>query len=493
MLLIRILLLALLALPAAAHAEWRRAESPNFIVYSEGSEARLRERVIQLEDFHQLLRLMTGLREADSANKLHVYVVSGNADLQVAVPVGANVGGYYVASGEGIAAFVDSRATTDNHVLFHEYTHHFMMQYSPAAYAAWYVEGFAEYFSTARLSERYIDIGNFAPGRVYPLIGGSWLPIERVLRAGPEGLNRQAGSAYYSQAWLMTHYFLSNPDRQAMLRRYLAATASGTDPVAALQQATGLSAEDFTRDLRRYIGRGTISYRRLTRASARPVPPISVSVLPRSADDLMLYAAALRIGLRGDDPAAYLPRIRAAAARHPNDPLARRTLAHAELLYGDRAAALRLLEALQAEQPNDAELMYLRGRLHLEAAENGDDWEGESRQAQSWFTRAHRINPNHFQTLYRYAQSLRQGPQATSENTANVMRLAQQLAPQVVEIRMNAAALLIARNDIDTAEALLRPVMSDPHNESLATAARELIREARARGSEGAASPDSAR
>jgi len=318
------LLLVAMCWGSVAAAEWRRAESPHFIVYSEDSEARLRERVLVLEDFHQLMRTITGTTAATSPNKLHVYVVSGNKDLQEVKPVGKAVGGFYTATGEGISAFVDSGATSradGNLVLFHEYGHHFMWQYAPSAYPGWYIEGFAEYFSTAKFTSRHIDIGNFSPGRIYSVTQGPWLPMERVFSAGPHGLNAEAAAAYYAQAWLMTHYFFSNPERVGTLRRYLAASRT-SDPVTALKTATGMTAEQFTKELRRYIGRGTINFRRMERTSSGAPPAVTVSVLPRSADDLMLHAAALRIGIDRDRAAAQLQRIRAAAARHPTDSFA---------------------------------------------------------------------------------------------------------------------------------------------------------------------------
>jgi Flp pilus assembly protein TadD len=480
--LIRLILLLAFGLAAGtASAQWRRAESPNFVVFSEGPENRLRERITELEDFHWLLKTMTGTSsQPASPAKLHVYVVNGKAELKAVQDLGRDVGGFYAASGEGIAAFVDKQgAGSNNIILFHEYAHHFMHQYLTSAYPAWYVEGFAEYFGTAKFAGRRVDIGNFDPGRIYAVTQQPWLPLERVLRAGPEGLDGPQGAAYYAQAWLLAHYFNSNRERQAALRRYLAA-ARTSDPVAALQTATGMNLEQFTRELRTYIGRGSIMYRRLERAEPAP-PPVTVSVLPAAADDLILHQAALRIGLWRDEPAARLQRIRTAAARHPNDPFARRVLAHAEALHGDRAVALKLLEGLQEQAPSDVELMYLRGRLHLENAEKGDEWEKESALARNWFARAHKLDPNHFQTLYRYAQSQRQGAQAVSENTVNTLLLAQQLAPQVTEIRMNAAAILIARGDLDLAQDLLAPVIADPHDRSLAQAARKMLDAARAR------------
>jgi hypothetical protein len=180
--------------------------------------------------------------------------------------------------------------------------------------------------------------------------------------------------------------------------------------------------------------------------------------------------------------------IRAVAQRNADDPFARRVLAHAEAVYGDAAAADRLLDALIADSPNDAELLYLKGMRHLRAAEEGEDWDGEARAARPWFVRAHRADANHFQTLYRYAQSLRSEQEFVSENTANVLLLAHQLAPQVTEIRMNAAAVVIGRGDVELAETLLGPLAADPHDRGLADAARQMIEQARGHAP-GSASP----
>jgi Flp pilus assembly protein TadD len=479
--LLRLLLLVFAVLPSVAQAEWRRAESPHFVMFSEESERGLRNRISQLEDFHALLVQMTRVEESLATNKLHVYVVRSHRELETVRRVPRNIAGYYVASTEGILAVVNAEAEgpRSNEVLFHEYAHHFMMQYLTAPYPAWYVEGFAEYLSTAKLERERIDIGLYSPGRIYSASQGPWLPLERIISAGPEGLNAEGAAAYYAQAWLMTHYFFSTPERQAAMLRYLA-LAGSQPPAQALTTATGKSLEQLTRELRRYISGGSIAYRRMAR-NGPTATAVTITTMPRSADDLLLYAAALRIGLSNDVAPTMLARIRTAAQRHAADPLARRTLAYAETLHGDRAAALRLLEALTAEAPNDAELLYLRGRLHFENAQQGGNREAELRAARQWFGRAHRADPNQFQSLYRFALTHGEGAQATSENTANALLLAQQLAPQVVEIRLNAASLQIARGKIDYAEALLRPVLNDPHQPQLAEAARQMLQEARGR------------
>lgn len=469
--------LACLALlwAAPAKAEWRRAESPNFVLYGNLSESALRQRIVLLEDYDHLLRVMIAVTEPAAPNKLHIYIVGNARDLRTVQQVPPGVAGFYAATPDGIAAFVDNSAEAGgNEILFHEYAHHFMMQYRPNAYPAWYVEGFAEYFMTARFVGRRIDIGTASPGRAYAIMQNQWLPMDQILSGMPQSMNREAMAQFYAQSWLIVHYFYSTPERQAALGRYLVAVRGG-NPRGALQAATGMDPAAFTQELHRYIGRGQIEFRRMTRAEAATPPPVTVTSLPRGADDLMVYEAALKTGIDDAEGPDYLARIRAAAARHEGDPFAQRVLAHAELLYGDAATADRLLDPLIAASPRDAELLYLKGMRYLVAAEREDEGEADARTARTWFGRAHQADANHYQTLFRYAQSLRRSREYDSENNVNVLLLAHQLAPQVAAITMNAAALLIGRRDYGVAAPLLRPLAADPHNASLARAAQQLL------------------
>ncbi|MDQ8754814.1 hypothetical protein RCO27_01110 [Sphingosinicella sp. LHD-64] len=465
--------MALLLWVAPAQAEWLRAESANFIVFGNSSESRLRERVELLEDFDRLLRMMTTVNDPPAPTKLHIYLVSGLDDLRLVRPVATGVGGFYAATPNGVAALVDSRAEAGgNEILFHEYAHHFMMRYRPGAYPAWYVEGFAEYFMTARFRPQQVDFGTASRGRAYSITGMPWLSIDRVLFGDSSGLGREQMASFYALSWLAVHYFYSTVERQAALRRYLDG-AEGGDPRAVFQRATGLAPDQFDEELRRYIRGRRIVSRRMTREPPAPAP-VAVMPLPRAADDLILYEVALRLGIPDETGAAYLPRIRSLAARHAQDPFATRVLAHAELLYGDPAAADRLLDPLIEASPDDAELLYLKGMRYLVAAEKADDNASDERLARQWFGRAHAADGNHFQTLYRYAQSLRGNTNFASENTRNVLLLAHSLAPQVSEIRMNTAALLMSRGEYAEAETLLRPLAADPHNAGIARAAREM-------------------
>jgi hypothetical protein len=474
-----------LAAASPASAAWLRAESDNSIVYGEMSEERLRRQVVDLEDYAQMLRTLMRIESPPASGKLRVYLVRGGGELNLIRQRPAGVGGVYISGPDGIAAVVDVNANRDNPtaVLFHEYAHHFMMQYTGRVYPPWYIEGFAEYMMTARFTSRAIEFGHVDPGRAATLSDpGRWLPMENILFGGQRRTAEQHG-LFYAQSWLLTHYLLDDAARLEQFRAYLAALARAEEPRAAFQASFGMTPDQLERQLKTYAF-GRLTFRRLDRSSAARPPQVAVTRLPESADRLVLLQGALHVGVRDEGQA--LGAVRREAARH-SDPFARRVLAQAEALHGDGAVADRLIDELLALSPRDSELMYFRGMRYLRASETAD---GDARtslrlQARTWFSRAHRIDGRHFQTLFRYLESRSEEPGFVSAANLEVMLLAQSLAPQVGEIRMAAARMLMLLDDFELAERMLAPLAGSAHEGGQTAAARELLAKARARSKEG--------
>lgn len=374
--------------------------------------------------------------------------------------------------------FNDRRNEPRLHTLFHEYAHHFMMQYFPAAYPPWYVEGFAEFMMNTRIDGPVIEYGGIADDRARWLTMGQWEEMDRILfepRRADMGM-------FYAQSWITVHYMFRNAERRAALMNYITAYGRGEDPREAFEQSFGMRPSQLQAQLRRYIrGRG-IPVTRLTRSSAATPPPISVTRLPPSAEDLLLLDVGFTLGTFGNRTDAKLADARRLAARHPDDRFALRVLARAEAFYGDTEAARRIIARLLAETPDEAELHYLSGVRHFRTTQTvSDDSSPNMREAQRAFVQAHRLDPNHFPTLFSYAQSLQNEPEYVSENTSNILLLAQQLAPQVATLRFAAAIMLMNRDEFEQAEALLTPLAADVHSAQAATHAQEMIARARAR------------
>lgn len=465
------------ATPAAA--DWRRAESPRFIIYSDGDVGVLRDYAQKLETFDRLLRALHGLPLSEIPDrKLPIYLVGSQRDIQqVRLGSGSTIQGFYTPRDEDIFA-IAVRTRKQDEVLLHEYVHHFMLQNFSAAYPGWLVEGYAEYFMTTDLGSPHISVGRPDPDRVAWLATENWLPLADVLTKRSGEFHRTEDRVlYYSQAWLITHYFMSDPDRQKKLWAYIDAVGAGQDSVAALEAATGMTASAFERAVRNYFQGQT----RITnyRANLFPEVPVTVTELGAAEDDLMLLSRRLIVGAPEEERAATAEAVRRAAARHGQDPFARLTVAHAELHFGDAARGVTLLEELLADHPEHVEaLQYLASAKLSAARDDGDD--GALREAQTLLARAYALDPGQYRTYLLLARAREGAPGYPNENDLQIWQLAYSLAPQLAEVRVGAARALLLRQRFDEAIAILGPVANDPHGGQGAAIASQMIAFARA-------------
>ncbi|TRW14531.1 hypothetical protein [Glacieibacterium frigidum] len=481
----RVVALILLVLPAAVQAAWLRAETASFVGYSNGSERSLREKMGELQEFDQLLRLLTGIEPSGSAAKLPIYFVENGEFATLGMPA-RNVGGFYRAGPGYIAAFVGTSRTgagdSDNHVLFHEYTHHFMLQNSRAAYPAWYVEGFAEYVSTARFEKTFTEFGGVGLGRAYALLAKAWLPVRTVMTSRVTDMSTYDRGQFYAMSWLAVHYLSRDEGRRAQLRAYLKAIDTGTPPDDAFTKSFGLSYEDFGKALRRYLDGKDITVTRISGAQAGRAqgdPVVALTRLPPAADRLVVPAAALAAldfrpaSARGAGDAAREKRllgiVRAAPA---GDDFADLIVAEAEIKLGDRAVGIARLDARLAREPDNAQALYLRGMTQLIDAEATRDKEG-LRRARVLLTRANAARPDDYRILAGHARSYATIDLPPKE--VEVLMRAVELAPQVAELAIQAARVQARRGDRATAKALLMPLANSPHGGGLAQAAARLL------------------
>lgn len=392
-----LLALALTTLtPASAFAEWKRAESPHFVVYSDGSERSLRDYTLKLERFDALLTSRFGSGPTSQVRKLPVYLVADARALRVAVPrLPAGIAGYYSTSEQDVFAVL-VRGESDD-LLLHEYSHHVMARSGDDRYPGWLREGFAEYFATATVTEGgQASFGLPDPGRLRALNQNSWLPMDVVLRADSSfGIDTETGRGmYYAQSWALTHWLLADAGRVRALSAYVRAVNGGRDPVEAWQASYNMTPDQLTAQLRGYV-RGRLSYAKL---DIPPVnPAITVTPLSPAADVVLLPM----INARSWNPAeidgpALLNTLRAAAARFPDDPLALVALGRAEKRWGDPTAAEAALTKALERQGDNVEGLILMADLARERGMDATDEAEQTRQqdlARDFLRRALEADP----------------------------------------------------------------------------------------------------
>jgi hypothetical protein len=482
---------------AEARGRWLRAESANFIVYSDSSERSVRAAAESLERFDALLRQILHAR-ADSAagNKLEVYLLRSNGALEEIAPgIGPYVAGFYSASPEQVAAFALSRDEVlgPQQILFHEYAHHFMMQHFAGAYPAWFIEGFAEYVQTVEFHRQSATLGHYSEARATNLFTGARLSLDEVLEPNRRNeRNPNVASAFYAQSWLTTHYILSAPERREQFAAYLRAVGGGAETIEAFETAFGMPTEDFQRQLYSYARTGFLlfEYEEPTRAPFE----IAVTRLPDAADDLLPMIARMgRMHFGGDasdedesddaeaaqaysaERAEFLERVVTRANAYPTEPMAIHARAHAQLLRGEAAAARDSLAPLIGEASTDPEALYLAGRSYVDDAAHADNRRATYAaltQARSYFARVIQLDAANAPALFAYATSF---PRPLESETLDILIAAHLLTPQVDDITFVAAQALIEADRRDEAIPLLQGIAFAPHHGALSERARALL------------------
>lgn len=493
-----------------ALAEWLRAETDHFIVYGDTSEGSLRRYAQKVERFDALLRTYYPIQTDHEIPKLEIFMAEGRRDMNRMSPgISEGVAGYYSPNSGRIYTIVDTRSSMGDVVVFHEYAHHFMFQMRANAYPSWFVEGFAEYYSTATLTNDRIQFGRHNPGRMNSLTNGfnSWAKMEDVLKWRIPDSGRFPAHLYYAQSWAMTHYFMSTPDRTQMLGRYLSAVAGGEDSIVAMQAATGRTPAQLQDDIWRYIS-GSINI--MSPQIAIIHPEVAINRLSKAqADaiwlDVRLDNAPIRLpadeevedGAQTDAQKARRARARREAAenraelirsafalgeRHADSDVGRLLTARAHRLSQRPDLALAALTPSLDAGTNNAQVLRVAALALMdqtEAAESVDDVNELRRQASVYLARAMDAEPLDFR-IYLGLNDVRNGqPRYPTDNDISTLEVACALAPQSFDCRTRLAHAYMARDMNPEAIAVLTPVANSPHSSGYKRQARAMINRAR--------------
>jgi tetratricopeptide (TPR) repeat protein len=480
------LLLGLSLLPGPALAEWREASSKHFLVYSEGSAQSLQDFATKLEKFDKAMRLRLGFPDEDlgPGNRVTVFVVDDMAAVQrLARARGSGIAGFYAGrAGASIAVVPRANGSGGRNeldpatILLHEYSHHMMLQSAAAAYPAWFREGFAEFYSTAKFEkDGSLGFGAAANHRAWSLVGMSPLPIELLFDPTRRKLSRDEWVAtIYGRGWLLTHYLTFDRKRNGQLTAYLKAINAGQGSLEAAQSAFG-DLKVLDRELKTYLNRRLIPYLPL-KAELLATGPVAVRSLRPGENAIMDLWIRSQVGVTSEDAARVARDMRKAAAAWPDDPAVQAALAEAEFDAGDLDAADAAAGRAIAADPKNVDALTYRARVAFErarASAKGDDtaWKAVRRL----IGQANRADPNHPQPLILYYQSFAAQGVAPTPLAVDGLLQAFALAPQDVGLRMNAARQLLVDGKAAEARRALAPIAFDPHGGLLGQAVAAVI------------------
>ncbi len=498
-----------------ALSKWKEAESDHFLIYSDADEKYLTKLAGRLEAVHFLLMLATGAKAPVDGRvvKVKVYAVGDIADVRRLIgDPESDAAGYYDAQIAGPLAVIPRNSGSDGSfsaelILFHEYAHHFMLQYQAAAYPAWYVEGFAEIVGTASFERSgMITYGKAAKHREgelrytrrYPaakMVDGSFLKEKR----GAEGWG-------YGDAWALSHYLTFSDKRKGQLGAYLRGINAGLSFAEAAKVYGNLN--DLTREVNIYVEGGNFPYKAPNLPpevlKAPTIRPLTIAQAEFIEDHIVMERLA-QISTReeydawakrreeegkplkkdfdtyfSEESAArdkWMKELDGRVARFANDPAAWVVKAHAECMAKNFDACQKSADKALSFDPNSWSAQLRKGQALIGLAKDGPEASRAAlaKEGRKWVLKANASNPPEHEPLLYYYQSFAVEGKRAPENAIQSLMVVVDTIPQISSTRLMLGKEQIARMQFAAARKTLRPLAFSPHESNEQAAALAML------------------
>lgn len=494
-----VLALAAMACAVPAKAEWHRASSRHFIIYSEQNPGVIRQFAEELEKFDGAVRRVRGMEDLppSQGNRLTIFSTFGTEEIErLRGDSNSNTRGFYSGKASGSVAFVSrgnsksryyspvgSRISTkidlgvdDNVILFHEYAHHLMMQDLVGPTPVWFVEGFAEFMSTAQIErDGAVGLGLPATHRYYGLMHGAALPLRQMLSTSIDELEPDQVESLYGRGWLLTHYLTFEPSRKGQLDKYLTLLGKNSQPLAAAESAFG-NLDVLEGELKRYQAKRSLDYLKVSK-NVLNVGPISVDRLDPGAAEIVPLLMQAQYGLDLEGAQAIIAQARQVQARHPGDVLAHTMLAQVELAAEQAEAAEAAADRALALAPGNLDATILKGKaMVLKATKlDGAPRHALFERARKTFIAANAIDREDPEPLMEFYHAYGREGIGPNKNAIAALHYASDLAPQDRGLRVNSAYRYLVDGKLADAKHALLPIAFDPHGGHMAKVSREMI------------------
>lgn len=467
-----------------AQASWYEGSSKHFLVYADDSPEHVKAMTEGLERFDKAVRVALKLREPEVSPHARVTVyVLPSVDAVQKMAGRSGVAGYYQNQlSSGPVAFVPAEdnngsvtALTPRMILQHEYAHHVMFSsWGDVVFPPWFSEGFAELFATARIRpDGSVVIGAIPAYRTYGIDQMNVVPIERLMKGGPNYKNGLEAQVFYGRAWLLTHYMIFDPERAKQLSAYIEAVNNGKSPDAAASALGVSSGTDIK--LNNYGKQKTLPSALLD-ASKLPIPPVTTRQLTAGEAAIMSAQMRSQNGVDAKRAQEVVADARAVAASYPNDAGVQNELAEAEYDAGNYEASQAAADRVLAIDPNSMHGMVYKGMSMLAIAKKANNTDPAVWQAaRRWYLKANRTDPLYSQPIQLLYESYETAKEQPSEGVKKGLVYAYQLAPHSLTLRFEAAHVLLEQNNAKAARVALEPIAFSERGGKIAEVAQKSI------------------
>jgi hypothetical protein len=443
----------------AVSAEWRRLDTPNFIVIGDVSARNLREVATEFESFRETLGRVLNARATMTPVPTVVVVFPNDRaftpfkPLHEGKPVDV-AGVFYGGRDVNYITLVHDGRPGGLRIVFHEYAH-LVISNVARQLPAWLNEGLAEYYSTYeyRRGGREAMIGRPIDSHLLLLAERRLLPLSELITVDHTSAlynERERRSIFYAQSWALTHMLLlGQPARVLELAAYVGHIQNGIPESDAWRQAFG--DVDLDRALSNYLRQP--AFRAYAFKFSDQLTTVGMEASPLAPAEVTGFLAGLRIRQQRHDEADAL--IRGAEARAGGH--VRLARAQLDLARDDYPSAAEHL--MSVGDAGDWFVAYSAGMALagiLERAPNTPEDRLAAARARLEDVRRDRELPH---VLARLSMLDVLSPQGASAGTLERIERARALAPGRDEYALVHARVLAGLGDFARARGVLGPLM----------------------------------
>lgn len=497
-------------------SEWKRAESEHLVMFSDGGEAELKRAASDVERLHQLMvRLYARGGEVAETAKLKIILINSvpsyrvlglrnlraeegpyvppfagqrfydpredgallilpRADQVIDLDTSKARDAFCDEMGADLLAVDKTCADVANRpapiarpweaILFSAYAQHFILNYVPAGYPRWYMDGIGALFSTVKIRrDGAIDYAKISLASRQAFRSYGCLNAADVLTGAyrDSATTQMEWTPFHAAALL--HFFVYSdlkPERRTQFQHYMTAVHQGT-PMAQAAAVFG-DMRKLRREIASYAERDGLTYARTEPAGAAIDEP--------SVTNLSLANAAMLEASIG------LPS-RAMVDAPGDDAEATMLVAETECRRRRYQACLVAVESVLERFPDNAQALGWKGVALTDAAVAGDVGARPDllRRARAAIERAIERDDDAPLPLIAYFESYTKAGERVPERGMSAMASAIRLVPAAPAPRLALGAELVRQGHTDLARKLLHPVLFGPYDSPERQAAEAMF------------------
>jgi len=252
----------------AGDPQWLEVRSPNFSVITDAGDKRGRDVALHFEQMRSVFGTLMTKAHVNLSVPLQIVAFRSSKEMRQVAPIfngkPTELAGLFQGGEDRSFIMLDMSVDNPWSVVFHEYAHQLMDGNMSMRTDPWFEEGFAEYFSSIEVDDKVARVGKI-PEETYRILQETGMMrvadlfrVQQYSKTYNESGDHR--SMFYAESGLVVHYLYDNQLR-LKLPEYFDARLNQKKPVEqAIQQAFGMTPEQFDKVLHNYLSGGRFKY-----------------------------------------------------------------------------------------------------------------------------------------------------------------------------------------------------------------------------------------